>query len=33
MACDPRLEGGCLSAYGDTFAKRLYVSNITDVEH
>ncbi len=32
MANDPQLEGGSLSAYRDAFAKRLYVSNITDVE-
>lgn len=32
MANDPLLEDGGLSAYRDAFAKRLYVSNITDVE-
>lgn len=32
MANDPQLEGGGLIAYRDAFAKRLDISNITDVE-
>jgi len=32
MANDPQLEDGGLPAYRDAFARRLYVSNITDVE-